>query len=64
MTLQKFKEEIENYRDKLLSSLDEKISELELELETKIFKFTKRLEKLEINKFGYSLSADDNGKNN
>ena len=47
-----------------LLALDEKIAKLELELETGIFKFKKRLEKLEINKFGYNLSTNNNGKNN
>lgn len=53
-----------------LLALDAKIAKLGerlsgLEFEEKIFFLRKRLEKLEINKFGYSLSTDDNdGKNN
>lgn len=51
-----------------LLALDAEITKLEskltgLDFEDKIFKFRKRLERLEINKFGYSLTTDDDGKN-
>lgn len=47
-----------------LKALDEKIAKLKLEMENRVFKVKKRLERLEINKFGYSLSTNnDNGKN-
>lgn len=62
--LKEFKKEIEEYRDKLLSALDEKISKTELEIKNKIFKARKRVENLERQKFGFNFSIDDNGKNN
>jgi len=51
-----------------LLALDAKIAKLGerlsgLEFEEKIFFLRKRLARIEINKFGYSLSADDDGKN-
>ena len=68
--LEEFKREISEYRDKLiiqyapkLKELDEKIAKKKLELADKIFKFKKRLERLEENKFGFNLTVDDDGKN-
>ena len=66
-----FKKGIETYAGKLLSELDRKIAKIEarlsgVESEEEIFFLRKRLARIEINKFGYSLDTNDNdnGKNN
>jgi len=57
-----FKKGITDYADKLLSQLDKRIAKLELEYENRVFKFLKRLERVETAKYGYDLTTDDNHK--
>jgi len=70
--LKEFKEKTIRYLEEnpKLLALDEKIAKLEekikgVEFQEEVFFLRKRLGKLEINKFGYSLDTDDNdnGKN-
>lgn len=67
--LTEFKKSIEDYATKLLTRLDVKIQRIEhrlnsLDFKTDIFKFEKRLGRIEKNLYGYSLSVHHNGDNN
>lgn len=68
MTPEEFREDIENFAEKKLSELDSRIDGVEKEITgidfaEKLFHFEKRISKLEMNKFGYSLSTHNNGDN-
>ena len=63
-----FKGSIEGYATKLLTQMDVKLERIEHQLDsidfkTELFKFTKRLERVEENKFGLNFSTDNNGDN-
>lgn len=67
--LEEFKEDLENYGKNLLSELDAKIEKLEkkitgIEFKENVFFLKKRLSRVELNKFGFSLDTNDNGENN
>lgn len=73
-----FKKNVEDYGDKLLTQLDTKLERIEqklnnsldfkeklnsLDYETDLFKFEKRLAKIERQKFGCDFSVHNNGDN-
>lgn len=63
-----FKKSVEDYGALLLTRLDTKIDRIEHELtgvdfKTELFKFEKRLAKIERQKFGFDFSTNHNGDN-
>ena len=69
MNLEGFKRDIEDFAESKLLELDTKIERIEekltgIDFEENIFFLKKRLSRIELNKFGYSLDTDDNGREN